>query len=127
MIRWNAFTEFLFHMGVLGQAAYLAEPAKRLMGVWVFLAFLMVPYLALALFRHGEYSDETVARAHLLATLWYLALTLMAVALAVAGYRPPGWIAILVLIAPGALISLAYLLHRLRDPPPPYTRTSVEG
>jgi len=117
MIPWSAITEFIFHIGVLWQTAYLSHPSKRFMGTWVFIGIVLAPFLILLFFRHGEQSDETVARAHLLAALWYLALTLIAVGLAVGGYRPVGWILYLGFMAPGAGISLSLILRRLRDPP----------
>jgi hypothetical protein len=117
--HWSGLTELIFHLGVLAQAAYLADPGKRLMGVWVFVAFVTVPYGALFLFRHGEHSEETVARAHLLGALWYLALTMISFALAFSGYRPPSWVGFLVLMAPGAAVSMKLIAERLRDPPSP--------
>jgi hypothetical protein len=119
MIHWSARTELAFHVGVLGQAAYLADPAKRLMGIHLFVGLVLLPYLVLLFFRHGELSDEVVARAHLLAALWYVVLTLLVVALAAEGYRPSGWILYLVLMAPGAVISLVVIGRRFRDPPSP--------
>ncbi len=119
MIRWSLATELIFYMGVLGQAAYLSDPSKRIMGVWVFVALVMVSFVVLLFFRHGEFSDETVARAHLVAALWYLALTLIAVVLAAGGYRPHGWVLFLLMIAPGACISLWCVRESLRDPPSP--------
>jgi hypothetical protein len=118
-IRWSATTELVFHVGVLWQTAYLSEPSKQVVGIWVFLGLVMLPYLLLLFFRQGELADETVARAHLLAALWYLGLALVAVALAAGGYRPPGWIVFLVFMAPGARISLLLIFRRLRDPPSP--------
>lgn len=117
--HWSGFTEVLFHLGVLAQAAYLSDPGKRLMGVWVLVAIVTLPYGAFFLFRHGDASEETVARAHLFGALWYLALTTICIALAVSGYRPPSWIGFLVVMAPGAAISLRLIAERLRDPPAP--------
>ena len=115
MIRWSVATELFFHLGVIGQAAYLADPAKRVMSVWVAAGLIIVPYVALLHFRHGEQDDETVGLAHLLAALWYVVLTLIVVGLAVTGYRPPYWIVYLVFMAPGAVISLSLIQQRFRD------------
>ncbi len=49
MIRWSAATDFVFYFGVLGQAAYLADPAKQVMNVWLFFLALMVPGAVLSL------------------------------------------------------------------------------
>jgi hypothetical protein len=119
MIRWSTSTELVFHFGVLGQVAYLADPAKQAVGLWPFLAIVLVPYLLLLCFRRGELRNETVERAHLLAALWYLALSAAIAVQAARGYRPAGWIFFLGLIAPGALISLLMLLRRSADPPAP--------
>lgn len=119
MIRWSTTTQLIFHVGVLWQAAYLSEPAKPIMGVWVFVGLVMVPFLLLLVFWPGEFSDQTVARAHLVAALWYLALTLIVISLAASGYRPRGWIVYLAFIAPGAFISLRLVRDRLGDPPSP--------
>jgi hypothetical protein len=102
MIRWSTSTGFLLHVGVLGQAAYLADPSKQILGTWVFVGLVMVPHGVLLFFRYGELSDEVVARAHPLAAHWYGALTLTVATLAAGGYRPRGWLLFLVFGAPGA-------------------------
>ena len=119
MVRWSPVTEFIFHAGVLFHTAYLSDPSKRFMSLWVFIAMVLVPFVPLLFFRHGEFADETVARAHLLAAIWYLALTMICCALAFSGYRPLGWVTFLVVMAPGAGISLRLIGERLRDPPSP--------
>ena len=118
-IRWSAFTEGVFHLGVLAQAAYLSGPGKQLMGVWVLVTIVVLPYAAFFNFRHGHASEETVARAHLFGALWYVALTMVCVALANSGYRPPAWADFLVVMAPGTVISLRLIVDRMRDPPSP--------
>jgi hypothetical protein len=119
MIRWSTPVELAFHVGALWHVAYLADPLGPFLGAAGTVGLVLVPFLVLLFVRHGEFSDETVARAHLLAALWYLALTLAVAALALAGRRPPGWPVYLAFMAPGALISLWLLRERLRDPPAP--------
>lgn len=113
MIRWSTRTEIAFHFGVLGQTAYLADPAKQAVGLWLFLAAVILPFLLLLFIRHGELRDEIVMRAHLLAALWYLALTAIVVVLAARGYRPFGWLFYFALITPGAVVSLLLVWRRL--------------
>jgi hypothetical protein len=73
----------------------------------------------LSAFQRGEFPDELVARANLLAALWYLALTCAVALLWARGYRPAGSWVFMAFMAPGALIWLSLLRDRLRDPPAP--------
>jgi hypothetical protein len=68
MIRWSATTEFVFHLGVLGQAAYLADPSKKVMGLWLFLGLIMLHFLLLlflALMTPGAFVSLHLVRSHL--------------------------------------------------------------
>jgi hypothetical protein len=109
MIRWSTTTDFAFHFGAIAQVAYLADPSKKVMGMWPFLAIVLLPYVVVLYFQHGELSKKTVRRAHLIATLWYLALSATVSAVAIQGYRPRGWLFFVALMVPGAVISLLSL------------------
>jgi hypothetical protein len=89
------------------------------MEMWVFLTLVLAPYMILLFIRHGEILNDYVARAHLLAGLWYLILTFIVVLLAAAGYRPSNWAMFLLFMFPGATISFLLVHQRLRDPPAP--------
>lgn len=116
MVRWSEFIHIIFYMGTLFQVAYLSEPGKRILGIWLFLAIMIVPILFLLFFQQGAASDETVARAHRMAALWYTALTLVCVWLAITDYRPPGWIVFLVCMAPGQAVCMWVIWNWLHDP-----------
>jgi len=111
MIQWSFKIDFVFYMGVLAQTAYLADPSKKHINAAVFIVLMLVPYTLLLFFRKGEFSPSIIRGLQYLAGIWHLGLSGIAVALCLSGYRPYGWIVFLVLMAPGAALSVYMLLR----------------
>lgn len=113
MIRWSPFMEVVFYVGCLAQILYFAHPGTRMLGTHLLVYILLTPFFILFLAQRGR--KRKLARAHLVAILWYLALTVLVLVVSLRGYQPWGWWLYLSLIAPGAAVSAVVLVSRIRD------------
>jgi len=113
MIRWSPFMEVVFYAGCIGQALYLANPGMRMLGKHMLLYLMLMPFFILFIVQRGR--KRVVGQAHLVAILWYLALTTLVLVVSLRGYRPGGWWFFLSMIAPGAAVSAVVLVYRIRD------------
>ena len=104
VIPWNGWTHFALATGALGHTAYLADLWKPHLGTWLAVAVFMVPFVLVISAQVGDLRPQLVVQLHMLAALSSIALTALCVWLALTGYRPAGWMALLVMITPGFLL-----------------------
>lgn len=90
MFKSTGWVLYSLIVGTFGQVAYLADLLKPHVPGYLAVGFLIVPVWVVIFVHEGEWQQRTVARWHLLAALWFAAITILAEVLSFAGYAPSG-------------------------------------